>query len=339
MKAFDSHARGMRATAPDFAGWTRALALGVTLACAACTQTPLNVAPVVDLSHANGIRPGAPRPAAADAGQDTYVVQKGDTLFHIAMTFHCGLRDLARWNGIGENAQIQVGQRLYVRDPAAPAAPVAAAEPAAAPGPGAAATDAGAPGEAEVQPVPLAVAPAVQTRPLDNVAPLAPLAPLAPAAPAAAPMAPPGAPAPGSGAVPAAPAPPPALAAISPTPTGNAWLWPVDGSVVVKFDPVHGKGVDIGVGEDAPVRAVADGEVSYTGSPLEWGNLVVLTHANGLRTVYAHNKTIVARQGQRVTQGQVIATAGKTGATPPILHFEVRLKGIPVNPLDYLPPR
>lgn len=118
-----------------------------------------------------------------------------------------------------------------------------------------------------------------------------------------------------------------------------AWIWPVDGRIVVAFDPAHSKGIDIAVTEDAPIRAVADGQVNYTGSPLDYGNLLILEHGKGMRTVYAHNKTIVVQAGQTVSRGQIIATGGKTGTGLPILHFEVRQKGVPVDPLGFLPPR
>ena len=283
---------------------------------AACGGVPLNVAPVVDLSHAyashgEAAAPAAAKPAAPDEGM--YTVQKGDTLFHLAMTYHCSPRDLARWNGIDESAPLQVGQRLRVREPAAPAGAAVAAPAAAAT---AAAGEASAAGEAVVHAVPLVTAPSVQTRSLESV-------PAAEAPPAA-------------GAAAAAPAPVAPAAAVA---GGAGWIWPVDGKVLVKFDPVHGKGVDISVAEDAPVVAVADGEVGYAGSPLEYGNLIILTHPDGLRTAYAHNKTLVAKAGQHVHQGELIATAGKTGSGPALLHFEVRLRGVPVDPLEYLPAR
>lgn len=317
-----------------------ALPLGLA-ACAlgACSQTSLNVAPVVDLSHANSARGAADAAARAAAtsapaaSDGVYTVQKGDTLFHIASTMHCGVRDLARWNGLDENATIQAGQRLRVCDPnaAGPTAPVATLPSVTTPG------DADAP--AEVRAVPLALAPSVETRALESAPPATvvgagaslpapenstgvPATPTAATAPA--PTAAGSADAAGAGAV---------------APANGAWVWPIDGRVLAKFDPVRGKGIDIAAAEDAPVRAVADGEVSYTGSPLDYGNLVILTHGNGLRTVYAHNKSIVAKQGQEVRRGQVIASAGKTSAASAVLHFEVRLKGVPVDPLDYLPAR
>jgi lipoprotein NlpD len=306
-----------RTVAPGLGNRSWALAVGLA-ACAllSCSETSLNVAPIIDLSRASGARSASERPApvnVAQAPDGMYTVQMGDTLFHIATMFHCATRDLARWNGLDETAAIQAGQRLRVRDPGAGALPAAAAS---VPPP---AADAEAP--AEVHAVPLAATPMVETHALDS-APLGPgAAPNTEASNGAATSAPAG------GALSAAPG------------TSSTWVWPVDGRVLVRFDPVRGKGIDIATDEDAQVRAVADGEVSYTGSPMDYGNLVILTHANGLRTVYAHNKTLLAKQGQTVTRGQVIATAGKTSVAAPVLHFEVRLKGVPVDPLDYLPVR
>jgi lipoprotein NlpD len=322
---------------------------------AACSETPLNVAPVVDHSHPMN---AGLVPAPSEDG--TYVVRQGDTLFRIAMSFHCGLRELARWNGIDENAPIRAGQRLRVRDPALPAAaPTAAAPPAPMPAGGVPAAqkmdDADTP--AVVHAVPLAALPPAQTHMLET-APLAPLAAgagAAGAAPAAAASAMPAlpaapAPAPAPVTVPApAPAPitvpSPAMAPSAPDAgvvampaDPQAWIWPADGRVLTNFDPVHGKGIDIGVTEDAPVRAVADGVVSYTGAPLDYGNLVILEHSKGLRSVYAHVKSIAVQQGQTVSRGQVVATGGKTGAGVPLVHFEVRQKGVPIDPLGVLPP-
>jgi murein DD-endopeptidase MepM/ murein hydrolase activator NlpD len=69
-----------------------------------------------------------------------------------------------------------------------------------------------------------------------------------------------------------------------------------------------------------------------------YGKVVVVKHASELSTVYAHNSKLLVRMGERVKQGQVIARVGQTGwATGPHLHFEVRRRGVPEDPMDFLP--
>ena len=69
-----------------------------------------------------------------------------------------------------------------------------------------------------------------------------------------------------------------------------------------------------------------------------YGNVVVIKHSGEISTVYAHNSVILVKMGDRVKMGQVISRVGQTGwATGPHLHFEVRMRGVPENPLAYLP--
>jgi lipoprotein NlpD len=356
-----------------------------TLALAACSETSLNEAPIVDLSARAGAhaRPPVAAPATA-SGEVFYTVQKGDTLFHLAANAHASTQDLARWNGIDERAPIFVGQRLRLQPP------VATGDTAVAAGPGAPAVqatardDAAAPTEAVATPIPLAGGGSVETRALETV-PLGPAGASAPggaiAADAAAitgshPMASagtgaalpalpsaganPGSPAEayGGGTLNAASSPSPAspeastvapvagAAATGATAVGsessaaaNGWIWPVSGPVTGKFDPVRSKGIEIAAPEDAPIVAVADGTVSYTGSPRDYGNLVILKHGEDLLSVYAHVKTVVVKEGQAVQRGQVIATAGKSGSGPATVHFEARRNRAPVDPLELLPLR
>jgi lipoprotein NlpD len=119
------------------------------------------------------------------------------------------------------------------------------------------------------------------------------------------------------------------------------WVWPVDGEVVTPFDSAKQKGILIAVAPDAPVRAVADGTVSYVGTYLDYGKLVIITHDERLRTVYGQNKTLVVKQGQRVRRGEMIATAGGNRGDPGAarFRFEVRVKGTPSDPLPFLPAR
>jgi murein DD-endopeptidase MepM/ murein hydrolase activator NlpD len=88
-----------------------------------------------------------------------------------------------------------------------------------------------------------------------------------------------------------------------------------------------------------PVLAAADGQVVYAGAAIRgYGNPVVLQHAGGLLTVYAHNSALLVRVGQVVQAGQRVALSGQSGrATGPHLHFEVRQGQIPRDPMSFLP--
>jgi murein DD-endopeptidase MepM/ murein hydrolase activator NlpD len=99
-------------------------------------------------------------------------------------------------------------------------------------------------------------------------------------------------------------------------------------------------GIDILAAKDSPIRAAADGEVLFSDwGPGGYGRMVILRHQNGLVTLYAHNERNLVQVGQKVRQGESIATVGKTGrATAYHVHFEIRQKTVPVSPLKYLPP-
>lgn len=98
-------------------------------------------------------------------------------------------------------------------------------------------------------------------------------------------------------------------------------------------------GADIGVPTGTPVQASADGVVVLAEARGGYGNTVVIAHANSLGTVYAHNSELRVQVGQLVNRGDVIALAGSTGlSTGPHVHWETRLKGVPVNPRNFLYP-
>lgn len=98
-------------------------------------------------------------------------------------------------------------------------------------------------------------------------------------------------------------------------------------------------GVDIGASTGTPVEAAADGVVLLAEERGGYGNTVVIAHANSLGTVYAHNSELLVQPGQQVKRGDVVARAGSTGlSTGPHVHFETRLKGVPVNPRNFLLP-
>jgi murein DD-endopeptidase MepM/ murein hydrolase activator NlpD len=96
-------------------------------------------------------------------------------------------------------------------------------------------------------------------------------------------------------------------------------------------------GIDIAALEGTPIRAAANGTISYAGKKAGYGRIVEIDHGFGYSTVYAHAKDITVRRGQRVDRGDVIGKVGRSGlATSPNLHYEVLLNDRPVNPRNYL---
>lgn len=118
-----------------------------------------------------------------------------------------------------------------------------------------------------------------------------------------------------------------------------SWMWPTDGKVVGVFDEGK-KGIDIAGKLGQSVLAAGAGKVTYAGSAIRgYGNLVIVKHTNNFWSAYAHNKTIVVKEGQVVTKGQKIAEMGNSDSDSVKLHFEIRQQGKPVDPSKYLPPR
>ncbi|QSQ25224.1 M23 family metallopeptidase [Pyxidicoccus parkwayensis] len=118
--------------------------------------------------------------------------------------------------------------------------------------------------------------------------------------------------------------------------------WPLKGVLYGRFGK-KGKephdGIDLAAPAGSPVKTAQEGTVLYAGEQRGYGNIVIVEHSNQLITLYAHNRDLRVRTGQRVLAGQVIATVGESGKTSgPHLHFEVRMDGKPVDPLDYLGP-
>ena len=96
-------------------------------------------------------------------------------------------------------------------------------------------------------------------------------------------------------------------------------------------------GVDIAVPEGTPVRATASGLVSRVGWDTVYGNFIEVKHSEGYSTLYGHNSALLVQQGQWVRRGEIIAFSGNTGrSTAPHLHYEVRCKGVPVDPQPYM---
>jgi murein DD-endopeptidase MepM/ murein hydrolase activator NlpD len=134
------------------------------------------------------------------------------------------------------------------------------------------------------------------------------------------------------------------LAAVTPTvATGSGQFgWPVQGQVISKFgataDGLRNDGINISAPAGAPVVAAADGVVAYAGNELRgFGNMILIRHANGWVTAYAHNQSLNVQKGDTVKRGQTIARVGQTGnVTAPQLHFEIRKGTSAQDPMKYL---
>lgn len=131
--------------------------------------------------------------------------------------------------------------------------------------------------------------------------------------------------------------PPPAAASTS------MFSWPVHGRVISEYGASgnlgrRNDGVNIAAPAGTAVRAAADGQVVYRGSELEgFGNLLLVKHADGFVTAYAHNDAMLVKKGDQVRKGQMIAKVGQTGSvTTPQLHFEIRQESQAVDPVALL---
>ena len=132
------------------------------------------------------------------------------------------------------------------------------------------------------------------------------------------------------------------------TSSGNAnigitLIKPVSGIITSRFGVgsairrASHTGLDIAASSGTPIVAAASGTVTYSGYKGSYGNMIVISHGNGVQTYYAHCQSLYLLAGAQVAQGQTIATVGSTGnSTGPHLHLEVRLNGIAYNPQNYV---
>jgi len=285
-----------------------------------CTIVSLRQAPIEDRSS----RPAQPTVAttnvdatasatvampasptlARDAPDGVYIVRRGDTLYSIALFFGQDYRDLARWNNIDDPSRLRIGQGVRVIAPETIAAPVATAA-------------------------------ANEVRPLAAPTPI-PAPASAPASPGSS-----GGTSATTASRPASAAGAPANAPTSTAPDGGlTWMWPAAGKVVGTFQEPRNKGIDLDGADGDPVLAAGDGAIVYAGNGLRgFGNLLIVKHSDDFISAYAHNRRLLVKQGQSVKRGQRIAELGKSDAETPGLHFEIRRRGQPVDPLKYLPAR
>ena len=147
------------------------------------------------------------------------------------------------------------------------------------------------------------------------------------------------APPPASVAPPAPPAPPaqgaPGTGALA---QQGTLMWPLRGPVLKNFVPGSSKGIVIGGRLGDPVKAAAAGRVVYAGTGIEaYGPLIIIKHSDTLITAYGQNGTLLVKEGDAVTQGQVIGEVGADSRGVASIQFEVRQDGHPVDPLTWLP--
>ena len=323
----------MKTTAGNWmrAAWLASMLLGL----AGCSST--GMAPVDERSpshraaRAEGARPATPQIAPSTNGLHT--VARGDTLYAIAFANGLDYREIAIWNQLESPDRILVGQVLRLTPPA---------------------------GAVEIKPLddepapsarPLAEPPVVREPQAQllaysetNWAQVSAARPSPPAVPVAASPTPSASasptPAPAAAAATQPVAAKPAAVAPAAGAAVDSWLWPVDGTVIGRFGAAGGKGIDIAGARNTPVRAVASGKVVYSGSGLRgYGRLLIVKHAGEFLSAYAHNETILVKEGDMVTAGQKIALMGDSDADRVELHFEIRRYGKPLDPLTYLPER
>jgi len=167
----------------------------------------------------------------------------------------------------------------------------------------------------------------IESRPLESTptAPPAPVLPVVPAVPATV--------APAAG----------AAGAAAPVEAGKSdieWSWPSAGRVVQTFNDSNSKGMSFATSTGDSVMAAADGRVIFSGvGPRGYGNLLIVKHSNDLLSVYAHNRSLLVKEGTAVKRGQKSAEAGDASGGTQRLHFEIRQQGKPVDPAKFLPKR
>lgn len=264
-------------------------------------------------------------PSAAPAPMSSvHVVGPGENLVKISKRYNRPIGEIAAANRIAPHAMLKIGDRLVIPGKSAPAGRTAALTPEPAPVP------APTPAPATTMPAPSAAPPRAAEKP---AAP-------APQKPAQQKMAQ------------AEPTPniwvakpgPEAVAdeADAKSAGGPAFRWPATGRVISGFGATTGgqrnDGINLAVPEGASVKASEDGVVAYAGNELKgYGNLVLIKHANGFTTAYAHVSEILVKRNDPVRRGQVIAKSGQTGSvTSPQLHFEIRKGTAPVDPMQHL---
>jgi len=120
------------------------------------------------------------------------------------------------------------------------------------------------------------------------------------------------------------------------------WQWPTQGSVLQRFSNSDRtrQGIKIVGSFGQPIRAAEAGTIVYSGSGLiGYGKLIIVKHNKNFLSAYGHNRKILVKEGDQVAKGERIAEMGKSSDGKPVLHFEIRRQGTPVDPVALLPNR
>lgn len=304
----------------------KGMVLALLAGLAACSTKLPNKAPVVERTLEQApVEAPAPvivnRPVvkAPDSTRGTYVVKRGDGLYRIALDHGQSYSDLVAWNDLKNPNDIKVGQVLRV-------APPEGTQPV---------QTTGVVTSSVVEVKPLGVNSSTnKTSPRGDKRPYseANMAELQKGDMVVASVAP---------TVKAEVITPVKVAEQPPTESDAVeWMWPAEGKVLATFDDAKNKGFDISGKMGQDVVAAGAGRVMYAGSGIRgYGNLVIIKHTSNLLSAYAHNKTILVKEGQAIAKGQKIAEMGNSDSDSVKLHFEIRVQGKPVDPGKYLPPR
>ncbi len=297
------------------------------------TQPPV---PVIDRVKTDP--PGPAKTAPAQLNSSLYTVQRGDSLYSIALARGIDAKKLAELNNITDPKSLKPGQKIMLAAPSAPAPAAEESKPtlfAVQQRPIETTL------EPDTPPPPRSVTGNVETGPKaiklpyseQNAARLKNPDTVAVAS---------AQPQPGSAEqkntkIEPAVQPEQQKASQSPSQTDIDWMWPATGKVLSSFSK-NSKGVKISGQTGQPVLASAAGEVVYSGHGLRgYGNLIIIKHNNTYLSAYAHNSKILVKEGDSVTKGQKIAEMGNSDTDATQLHFEIRKHGKPVDPMEYLP--
>ena len=308
------------------------------------TQSPV---PVIDRVKTDSSGLATKSAGAGNLSNQFYIVQKGDTLYSIALNHGIDFKKLAEWNNIADPKSIKPGQKISLFAPAGDSQPTLFALPQQ-------------PIETTIEPgeQPFVTAPEESEHRAGNnvranlkTSPKALKLPFSeqnvarlkypenssptmqvpvPASSQAVGMA-------KNSRIEVAPQPELRKSDKAVNQSDSEWIWPTTGKLLSSFSK-NSKGVKISGHSGQPILASAAGEVVYSGHGLRgYGNLIIIKHNNAFLSAYAHNSKLLVKEGETVIKGQKIAEMGNTDSDIIQLHFEIRKHGKPVDPLEYLP--